>query len=153
VVAGLAAIKSDKCNIIENIDVTGLVGGHWDYRPKLGELVKLVGLSSGKPPPPSLIAHLVPSITGTLPPVPYLSDVAKLVQDQAVKAGAAVSKIGPGQHSPAAADSEEKSEGPSPSTITPLGSRGKSSSFKFASSKSTSIDSNSGRQGSSTSQS
>lgn len=98
-VAGLQAVESESCSIIQNIDVTGIVGGHWDYRPKLGELVKLVGLSSGKLPPPSLIANMVPSITGTLPPVPYLTDVAKIVQDQAAKAGSVVSMHGPGRQS------------------------------------------------------
>jgi hypothetical protein len=63
-VAGLQAIEGCKNEVVENIDVSGVIGGHWDYRPKLVELVKLVGLSSGKLPPVSLMATMLPSITG-----------------------------------------------------------------------------------------
>jgi hypothetical protein len=63
-VAGVQAIECPNHDIIQNIDVSGVVGGHWDYRLKLAELVKLVGLSSGKLPPPSLLSSMLPSLTG-----------------------------------------------------------------------------------------
>ena len=44
---------------IENLDLTGVIKGHWDYRDKLPELVKICGLASGvsslpPQPPPSV---------------------------------------------------------------------------------------------------
>ena len=63
-VAGIQAIEGFENQVVENIDVSGVVGGHWDYRLKLGELVKLVGLSSGQLPPRSLMSTMLPSLTG-----------------------------------------------------------------------------------------
>mmetsp|Transcript_39697 Transcript_39697/g.61962 ORF Transcript_39697/g.61962 Transcript_39697/m.61962 type:complete len:290 (+) Transcript_39697:414-1283(+) len=59
-VAGLQAIALDEHpeaeNVIENINLTGLVEGHWDYRDKLPLLVHQIGLTSGMalPMPPHL---------------------------------------------------------------------------------------------------
>ena len=33
---------------IENLDLTGLIKGHWDYREKLTELVQIAGLATGE---------------------------------------------------------------------------------------------------------
>jgi len=32
---------------IENLDLTGFITGHWDYREKLTELVSICGLATG----------------------------------------------------------------------------------------------------------
>jgi len=85
-VAGLQAITPKSAGeplsgVVESIDVTGLVGGHWDYRPKLKTLVQLVGLSSGRvAATSSLLGKMSSAITGSVPPVPGLASVAAMVK-------------------------------------------------------------------------
>lgn len=47
---------------IENLDLTSIITGHWNYRDKLPELVKICGLATGvsTPPPPA------PPVTTTI---------------------------------------------------------------------------------------
>jgi len=82
-VAGLQAVNSA---LVENIDVTGIVGGHWDYRQRLVPLVKLVGLNQskgeGKLTTKKIAEMAVMTMSGTLPPVPGLSKVAQMVEKQ-----------------------------------------------------------------------
>ncbi|EKX40385.1 hypothetical protein GUITHDRAFT_154173 [Guillardia theta CCMP2712] len=48
-VAGLQAIQleGEENSNLENVDVTGIVKGHWDYRDKIHTLMQVFGLSSG----------------------------------------------------------------------------------------------------------
>ena len=64
--------------VLENLNVTGLVGGHWDYRDKLPLLVHLVGLGKGQslPLPPSVFTPAVPSLPVSLAALPLQRRIA-----------------------------------------------------------------------------
>jgi len=72
-VAGLQAIQpvegKELHPALENLDLTGALMGHWDYRDKLPELVRMCGLSTGvsdPPPPPTEFTDIATSFRSAM---------------------------------------------------------------------------------------